>query len=194
MDYYEFLGLEPKLALDRTALRKRFYALSRQWHPDRFSGRPPAEQQLALDNTALLNDALRTLRDPVLRAEYVLKLHGFEIGEQRSSDVPVELLEEVFELNMALEEIRGGDASARGQLQQAVARFGAMRDDLDEQLSGLFARYDSTQDRAVLAEIRGLLNRRKYFTNLLREAESEIENVDVPNCFRRPKEEAGGGD
>ncbi len=56
----------------------------------------------------MLNDAYRTLRDPVARAEYLLKEEGFEIGEQRRKNVPPELLEEVFELNMALEELRDG--------------------------------------------------------------------------------------
>ena len=64
--------------------------------------------QHALDATARLNDAYRTLRDPMGRAMYLLKLEGFDVGEQGGKDVPPELLEEVFELNMALEEIRDG--------------------------------------------------------------------------------------
>src|SRR4051794_24031625 len=101
-DYFEFLGLEKRLKLDEAELQKRFYDLSRQFHPDRFAQRSAAEQQNALDSTALLNDAYRTLRDPIQRAEYMLKREGLDIGEQRSKDVPPELLEEVFELNMAL--------------------------------------------------------------------------------------------
>ena len=67
----------------------------------------------------MLNDAFRTLRDPIPRAEYFLKQRGIEL----SKDVPPELLEEVFELNMALEELRGGDESARPQLDAARERF-----------------------------------------------------------------------
>ena len=63
-----------------------------------------AEREYALEVTAILNDAYRTLRDPIARALYLLKLEGFDIGEQSTKDVPPELLEEVFELNMALEE------------------------------------------------------------------------------------------
>src|SRR3954462_14290203 len=100
-DYFQFFGIEPKLVLDTDALQKRFYELSRLLHPDRYSKKSPEEQQYSLDATALLNDAYRVLRDPLQRAEYVLKQAGFEIGEQRSKDVPPELLEEVFELNMA---------------------------------------------------------------------------------------------
>ena len=76
MTYYEALGLEPRLSLDADDLKKRFYERSRQWHPDRFSRASTAEQQKALDMTAMLNDAFRTLRDPVTRAEYFLKENG----------------------------------------------------------------------------------------------------------------------
>src|SRR3954471_2124354 len=118
-DYYQFFGLERALSLDTDELQKRFYALSRQLHPDRFTLRSAEERQYSLDATALLNDGYRVLRDPLQRAEYVLKQEGFDIGEQRGKDVPPELLEEVFELNMALEELRKGHAGARPQLEQA---------------------------------------------------------------------------
>ena len=76
--------------------------------------------------SSALNDAYRTLKDPIKRAQYLLGLEGFDIGEQRSKDVPPELLEEVFELNMALEEMRGGDDSARPQLEEAEKNFTGM--------------------------------------------------------------------
>src|SRR5215469_13207329 len=94
-DFYEFFGLDRKLTLNTDDLQKRFYDLSRQWHPDRFSRKGMEEQARALEATAVLNDGYRTLRDPVKRAEYLLTEEGFPIGEQRSKDVPPELLEEV---------------------------------------------------------------------------------------------------
>ncbi|MGA7412687.1 MAG: Fe-S protein assembly co-chaperone HscB, partial [Bryobacteraceae bacterium] len=122
-DYFEFFGLDRKLVINADDLQKRFYQLSRQWHPDRFSRRPIEEQNQSLEATSLLNDGYRTLKDPVKRAEYLLTQEGFPIGEQRSKDVPPELLEEVFELNMVLEELKSGDDSARPQLEQARASF-----------------------------------------------------------------------
>ena len=65
----------------------------------------PDQRRISEDATATLNDGYRTLKEPVSRAEYLLKEHGFDIGEQKSGNVPPELLEEVFELNMALEEV-----------------------------------------------------------------------------------------
>ena len=123
--YFEAFGIERKLALDAKDLETRFYALSRQLHPDLHSRKTEAERHQAEEATAVLNDAYRTLRDPIARAEYLLKLEGFDIGEQGTKDVPPELLEEVFELNMALEE---ADTEQIGSLRQ---RFEGMQRELD---------------------------------------------------------------
>ena len=170
MQYYEAFGLEPKLALNLDDLQKRFYERSRQWHPDKFTRAGVAEQQKALDMTAVLNDAFRTLRNPAARAEYFLKQKQVEFAKE----APAELLEEVFELNMALEELRGGDESARGQLDAARGKFLAMLGEIDAELAGLFARYDAAADRAVLDEVGLGLNRRRYVANLIREVDKEL--------------------
>ena len=176
-DFYEIFGLPRSLDLSLDDLQRRFYDLSRKLHPDRFMQKPEAERQRALDMSSALNDAYRTLKDPIKRAQYLLTLEGFDIGEQRSKDVPPELLEEVFELNMALEEMRGGDDSARPQLEQAEKNFTNMLAETDQQLQALFAQYDSSPARDVLGEIRNILNRRKYVQNLV----SEVERTLAPN-------------
>jgi molecular chaperone HscB len=170
MKFYDALGLEPKLALDSEDLKKRFYDRSRQWHPDRFSRASANEKQKSEEMTSMLNDAFRALRDPVSRAEYFLRESGLEMPK----DAPPELLEEVFELNMALEELRGGDESAREQLVSAQERFAGMLGEADAGLTGLFGRYDETFDKVVLDEVRARLNRRKYVSNLLRDVEKEL--------------------
>jgi molecular chaperone HscB len=178
-DYFEFFGLERKLVIDLESLQKRFYDLSRQWHPDRFSRRPAHEQTEALEATSILNDGYRTLKDPVRRAEYLLTEEGFPIGEQRSRDVPPELLEEVFELNMLLEELRSGDESQRPQLNQARENFLEMRSQIDAELERLFSRFDeaapeSEASKQVLQEVRATLNRRRYIENLIRDVERAL--------------------
>jgi len=168
-DYFSFFGLPRKLSLDLTDLQARFYALSREFHPDRFARAAASEQQHALDATALLNDGYRVLRDPLKRAEYLLSQEGFDIGEQRSKDVPPELLEEVFELNMLLEEMPD-----RTELEQARAKFHQMQSGTDAELESLFQKYDSSGDRNVLQNIRGVLNRRRYIQNLVRDVEKAL--------------------
>jgi len=176
MKFYEALGLEPRLALDLEDLKKRFYDRSRQWHPDRFSRAGSGERARAEEMTATLNDAFRTLRDPVSRAEYFLRESGLEL----SKDAPPELLEEVFELNMALEELRGGDDSARPHLVAAQQRFSGMLRDADTDLAGLFGHYDEKPGGAALDQIRAALNRRRYVSYLVRDVEKEL-NVHAAN-------------
>jgi molecular chaperone HscB len=178
-DFYEFFGIDRKLRLDEAALQKRFYELSREWHPDRFGRKSADEQAQALEATAILNDGYRTLRDPVKRAEYLLKEEGFPIGEQRSKDVPPELLEEVFELNMMLEELKSGDDSARPQLEAAKENFAGLRAGIDSDLEKLFAKYDAADAQSetakqALHEIRGALNRRRYIENLVRDVDRAL--------------------
>ena len=174
-DYYRVLGLPHRLLnLDQDDLQRRFYDLSRLLHPDRFMAKAELERQYSLDATSILNDAYRTLRDPVRRAQYVLAQEGFDIGEQRSRDVPPELLEEVFELNMALEEMRAGDDSARPQLESAEKNFTGMLQAIDCELQTLFTGYDANPRRETLAQIRSVLNRRKYIQNLINEVQKTL--------------------
>ena len=83
--YFAIFSLPPHLTLDTPALEKSFYALSRRLHPDRFAANPAAEQEAALAESSRLNDAYRTLKDPIARTEYLLKLEGIELEEQSSA-------------------------------------------------------------------------------------------------------------
>ena len=102
-------------------LEREFYELSRKLHPDLYARAGQREQEWSLEQSSLLNDAYRTLKDPITRTEYLLRLEGVELeeqsktatekaratGEVKKQMVPPDLLEEVFELNMQLEELRG---------------------------------------------------------------------------------------
>ena len=163
-NYFEFFDLPQNLAMDLKDLEKRFYALSRKYHPDVHARKGPAERAEAEEATAILNDAYRTLRDPIKRAMYLLKLKGFDIGEQGTKDVPPELLEEVFEFNMALEE------ADTAQIENARENFERMQAVVDDEVEQKFADWDAGRSRDTLAAIRALLNRRKYISNLIAKA------------------------
>src|SRR5258708_15505043 len=151
-DYFGLLGLPRKLNVPEEQLQKRFYELSRRLHPDVFTRKSETEKRYALEASSILNDAYRTLRDPLKRANYVLKQEGFDIGEQRSKDVPPELLEEVFELNMALEEMKSGDDSAPGQLESARANFSGMLSVTDTELQAHFEKYETAPNAQTLTQ------------------------------------------
>ncbi len=178
-DYFSVFGISPQLALDLPELQRQFYVLSKQHHPDRFARASTEQQRYALDFTSLLNDAWRVFRDPVARAEYLLKLKGYDTPDGRSNDgrassVPTELLEEVFELNMALEEARDGDSNAKHQVAEALKHFTALRESLDRERDQIFAAYDSSKQEFHLDALRSLLHRRRYIDNLVRDAQQAL--------------------
>jgi molecular chaperone HscB len=170
-EYFRFFDLSGDLNIDLADLEKRYYALSRKWHPDRYARKSETERAEAEQNTALLNDAYRTLKDPVHRAEYAVSEHGPAVAQQ---PVPPDLLEEVFELNMALEEIREGDTSVRPQLEEAQKKFVGMQDEIDRNLQSEFQTYDGGAES--VGRMRAILNRRNYIRNLLRDVGKALQN------------------
>jgi molecular chaperone HscB len=184
-DFYSVFGLEPRLNLDLAALEHEFHRLSRKVHPDRFARSGENERQWSLADTALLNDAYRTLKDPLHRTEYLLKLEGAEIGEEHSgrdrkdpSRVPADLLEEVFELNMQLEEMRMArkmgetDLELQTSLEQAKRKFDGLQDEVDQDLRNRWQEWDegdtAARKKAEKAMV-ALLDRRRYLSNLVRD-------------------------
>jgi molecular chaperone HscB len=184
-DYFQVFGLERKLSLDTTSLEREFHRLSRRLHPDRFARASQQEQQWSLANTALLNDAYRALRDPLQRTEYLLRLEGLKIGEEhagkgKSADrqPPADLLEEVFELNMQLEEMRmnqkmgENDPALQADLTAARTRFEALLAAVDHDLAEKGAEWDAgdttARDKAA-TDMAALLDRRRYLRNLVRD-------------------------
>ena len=200
--YFSIFSLPQHLIIDTAALEKSFYGLSRRLHPDRFAARPAAEQDAALAESSRLNDAYRTLRDPIARTEYLLKLEGIELEEQsraatdaakatgtaKKQVVPEDLLEEAFELNMQLEEMRAArkmgedDPQLRQDLLTAKATFESKLAEADADLAQLHGQWDTavdTDNAAAKAAARdamvALLNRRSYLRNLVRDVNDALE-------------------
>jgi molecular chaperone HscB len=191
-NYYSAFSLDPKLNIDLAALEQEFHRLSRKLHPDRFARASENEREWSLADTALLNDAYRTLKDPIRRTQYLLKLHGAEIGEEHAgkdrqdpSRAPADLLEEVFDLNMQLEELRMARASGEDEddpeimqsLTEAKQKFGGMLADVDEHLRAQWAIWDNGDEAArseAQTKMVALLDRRRYLSNLVREVNETI--------------------
>jgi len=185
MDYFQVFQLPRILRLDVDVLEKEFYRLSRKLHPDRYARATESEREWSLADTALVNDAYRTLQDPIRRTEYLLKLEGESIGEEhsgkvsnsRASRVPSDLLEEVFELNMQLDELREGDASLRSDVEAAGIKFETMLAELDAKLEAEWARWDdgdATTRSTAQKQMVALLDRRRYLDNLLRDVKKVL--------------------
>lgn len=186
-DYFSFLGLPRKLRLNEAELEKTFYALSRQFHPDYFMSAGPAEQQASIERSSMLNDAYRTLRDHVRRVQYLLLLEGYKEAEKRP---PADLLEEVFELNMQIEELKMAKKTADedeiaavcSSLENALSGLRARLEEIDRRLLVLFENWDavlqsadaSTDKKPVLDRMSELLSHRSYVSNLVRDIREEL--------------------
>lgn len=170
MDHFARLGLPAALDLDAAALDRAYFALQRQWHPDRFVSRPPDERARASAEAASLNEAYRTLKDPLSRAFYMAGMAGVDLpGDGKTIDDP-DLLMEAMEAREALHDADTLDAvdklaaEARQDVQKALA-----------ELASLFL----ANDRAA---IRKALLRLRYLDKFAEEARARRMNIDRSNA------------
>src|SRR5436190_1722237 len=185
-DYFSLFGLPRKLWIEMPTLEKKFLELSWKLHPDKFVNASPADQELSLKGSSELNDAYRVLRDPVARIEYLLELEGMRKEGEHKQQAPPELLEEVFELNESLDELReakasGGDLAAlKARLESAEKNFQQKLDEVDEQLQAAARKWDTALQgnaamrKKIMAKLNDLLNRRSYIRNLVTNVQKEL--------------------
>ena len=187
-DHFSLFGLPRKLWIEMGALEQKFLQLSWKLHPDKFVNAPPEEQERSLKQSSQLNDAYRVLRDPVARLEYLLEIEGTRKEGEQKQKAPPELLEEVFELNESLDELReakssGGDlGSLKAKLESAQKSFQEKLGEVDAQLQSAAKQWDAAIDanagdhdrKAVMARLNELLNRRSYIRNLVDNVQKEL--------------------
>ena len=209
VDYFTFFGLPYRLNLDTKRLERDFYDLSRHLHPDINAGGSGPEQEWSLEKSSQLNDAYRTLKDPITRTEYLLRLQGVELEEQsqaateearrtgmaKKQVVPPDLLEEVFELNMQLEELRMNkkmgedDRNLVQDVQKTEQQLHTKNQNMIEELRSAWNDWDALIERSdggenvlesdrakVRSRMVDVLNRRSYIRNLLREVDAVLES------------------
>jgi len=203
VDYFSFFGLPRKLNVDIARLEKDFYELSRKLHPDTYAQAEGREQEWSLEQSSRLNDAYRTLKDPVKRTQYLLRLEGVELeeqskaatekarasGEVKKQVVPPDLLEEVFELNIGLEELKA--QKKLGEDDPAlIEEIGRQKLELEEKHEALlqelktdWSEWDKVAEngsdddrRKVRDKMVDLLNRRNYIRNLVRDVSEVLES------------------
>jgi len=175
VNYFEVFDLPKVLGIDLRELEKKFHELSRKYHPDYFTTASAEDRQKALQMTAKLNDAYRTLRHPVRRVEYLLDVEGFQPD---GSKVPKSFLMEMFEINERVEEARAGSASPE--------QVASLRRDIEARASGFESQIETASaewDRLVagnaseverksqLAKLTEILSESSYIRNLERDLE-----------------------
>ena len=205
-DYFTFFGLPRKLLIAPDELDRRFRELSRKFHPDYYYNASPAERLASLERSSYLNDAYRALRTSATRIEHLLALEGLPStkseGESGAAKVPPALLEEVFELNEELDEIReqreaGADPTAlASRIDAARAPIERKREEHERQIEALSAQWDGvaetgspTERRATLDALRETLLERNYINNLLATIEREVASLGLRSSVSGPQSE-----
>jgi molecular chaperone HscB len=186
VDYFALFEMPRKLWIEMDGLEKKFLQLSWKLHPDNFVNATERERELSLEQSSQLNDAYRLLRDPIARVEYLLELEGTRKEGEHKQEAPPELLEEVFELNESLDELRdtrasGGDlVSLKARLETAEKNFQEKLGEVDAQLQAAAREWDNALDGdavtrgKIMAKLNELLNRRSYIRNLVTNVQKEL--------------------
>jgi molecular chaperone HscB len=166
MDHFARLGLPAALELEPASLDRAYFALQRQWHPDRFVAKPAEERARASTQAAALNDAYRTLKDPLSRAFYLAELRGVDLpGDGKTIDDP-ELLMEAMEAREELHE-----ASTIEAVEALAAK---VRDDMKKSLDGLGSLFLANDKGAI----RKALLRLRYLDKFAEEARARRINLE----------------
>lgn len=190
-DYFTCFGFPRRLTIDQSKLEAKFYELSRAFHPDFYQSKSETEQTISLGNSATLNSAYRTLRDPIQRAEYLLDLEAGAVKEIRNSP-PADLFEEILELQDTLNEYRAADRSSttgqqlRAKLQTEQLTLEQRKQDMETSLQQLFTDWDRLQDQGdatsqaraerdrLLKQIREILSNRTYVKSIVNDLVATI--------------------
>ena len=189
IDYFALFEIPRRLWMDTSSLEQKFLQLSWKLHPDNFVNASEQERELSLKRSSELNDAYRTLRDPIARVEYLLAIEGERKEGEKKQHAPPELLEEVFALNESLDELREARASGedlaglKASLETAEKSFQEKLSEVDGELRSAAHDWDAARqgDRAtreeIMARLNGLLNRRSYIRNLVTTVAKELAEV-----------------
>ncbi len=190
-DYFKLFGLPHRLHIDGEELERHFHQLSWKLHPDNFVRASEKEREVSLALSSELNDAYRALREPLSRIEYLLANAGMRKEGRHKQQAPPELLEEVFELNESLDELRearaaGGSASqtssVRTKLEAAARDFETKLAGVDAEIDRIAGEWDAAMDagaddaaqKALMGKMNEILNRRSYIRNLVNKVSEEL--------------------
>jgi molecular chaperone HscB len=163
INYFEFYDIPESFEPNAALLKKKFYALSKQYHPDFYANEDEAKQQEILEISTINNKAYQTLNDPARRLEYILKQHEL-VNEGAKPQLPADFLMEMMDLNERLMEVNDAE-----NLASIRAEALAVEDDLTNELKSFTADYETLNDTAKedrLNSITDIYYRQKYLLRI----------------------------
>jgi molecular chaperone HscB len=188
LDYFACFKLPRLLNIDEQELERIYYDLSRTFHPDFYSTKDESEKTISLGNSAFLNTAYRTLKDPIQRVEYLIRLEAGAVKDIRSNP-PADLFEEILELQEDMETFRGlqPDNSSmernelREKLQGEREHLEERQAEMEKALRSKYQEWDQLQTanpdpseardqkNTVLRSMQEVLSNRTYICNMVNE-------------------------
>ena len=163
MNYFDFYGLPEAFNLNDADVKKKFYQLSKQYHPDFYANENEAKQQEILELSTLNNKAYQTLANPAKRLEYILRLHNL-VSEGAKPQLPADFLMEMMDINERIMEI-----DSATELGSITAEVLAIEGDMNEELLALTTDYvtlDDTAKESRLNDIANIYFRQKYLLRI----------------------------
>lgn len=166
ISYFEFYNLPLSFQVDQAALKKKFYELSKRYHPDFYVNEPQEKQDEILELSTVNNKAYKVLSDPLKRIEYILELHHL-IAEGDKYTLPQDFLMEMMDVNEALMDMEFEPDPSR--LVDISSQVDGIETALFDRLKQLTGEFDSknTEDRDnMLLKIRDIWYRQKYLMRI----------------------------
>src|ERR1700744_934464 len=108
MNYFDFYAIPESFNPDAALLKKRFYELSKQYHPDFYANEDEVKQQEILELSTINNKAYQTLSDPTKRLEYILRLHNL-VSDGAKPQLPADFLMEMMDINERLMDVESAE-------------------------------------------------------------------------------------
>jgi molecular chaperone HscB len=163
-NHFELFGLSPAFGLETEALERSYRQIQAQVHPDRFAHAGDAERRASLQWTTRVNEAYRTLKDPVQRAKHLLELQGVDVAFETNTAMPPDFLMQQMELREALEEAKD------------APRLDALRTELRRSRSALETEIEQALDRKKdYAGAAGLVRKLQFLDKLDSEIDAAYE-------------------
>lgn len=147
-DPFALFGLPYRFALDLRALESSYLEIQSRVHPDRFAHAGDAERRASLQWTTRVNEAYRSLRDPVQRAKELLQLQGVDVAFETNTQMPGDFLLQQLDLREELE--RAALAKDAAKLDQLRSRLAVQRQSIESEIQD---RIDLKKDYLAAAEL-----------------------------------------
>jgi molecular chaperone HscB len=166
-NHFELFGLAPAFAVEADALERSYREIQSRVHPDRFAHAGDAERRASLQWTTRVNEAYRTLKDPVQRAKHLLELNGVDVAFETNTAMPSDFLMQQMELREALEDAK--DSAALDSLRKDLLHEKSL---MEQQIAEAI---DKNKDYAGAA---GLVRKLQFLDKLDSEIDSAYEKVE----------------